>query len=218
MRMGTDQPLPAAGRIGLGLLLLAAGALPVLAAFDMGPLHQSDINGPPWLAIAAGGVFVLAGIAMLLGHSGANPLLSYVLMFVILAAFAAIANWIAFGPGPRRCSAGFTAFLFSSTRAAAEWECRAAFGLGALILNGILICMAAGAPKRFLGPGRATEALDKLGNAALLLGLLPVLLPLLLFGLGSGLLAGLRDYLKTGHWPRNDALIARREREQDGEL
>ena len=141
---------------------------------------------------------MLAAIAALFGNEQQDHPFSFLLMFLILAAFAALGNWIAFGPGPRECSAGFTAFLFSSVRAASEFECRAAFGLGAVIMDGILICMAAGAPKRFLGPGRFTEALDKLGNGALFLSLTPILLPLLVFGIGSGFAGRLGDFLKTG--------------------
>ena len=203
------QPPTTPVRFGLGLLLIAAGVLPILAAFDVGRLHQADIHGPPWLAGLDGGIFVLSGVAMLFGNSNPNHPLSYVLMFVLLAAFAAIGNWIAFGPGPRECSVGFTAFLFSSARSAAEFECRAGFGVGAVAMDGILICMAAGAPKRFLGSGLFTEALDGFGKGALLLGLAPLLLPLLLFGFGSSLLGSLREQLETGRWPRLDALIER---------
>lgn len=141
---------------------------------------------------------MLAAIAALFGNDRQDHPFSFVLMFLILAAFAALGNWVAFGSGSRECSAGFTAFMFSSVRAASEFECRAAFGLGAVIIDGILICMAAGAPKRFLGPGRFTEWLDKLGNGALLLSLAPILFPLLLFGIGSGVVGRLGEYLKSG--------------------
>jgi len=48
-------------RVLLGLLCLAGGAVPMLAAFDLGPLDSSAINGPPWLGFLAGAVFVAGG-------------------------------------------------------------------------------------------------------------------------------------------------------------
>lgn len=69
----------------------------MLAAFDIGPLHREDINGPPWLAFVAGGLFFLAGVSILMGRIG--PLASSTLTVLMLAGFAAIGNWIAFGAG-----------------------------------------------------------------------------------------------------------------------
>jgi hypothetical protein len=46
----TPNTLSPAGRIFFGLLCIACGLFPALAALDVGPLHSSDIEGPPWLA------------------------------------------------------------------------------------------------------------------------------------------------------------------------
>lgn len=205
------------GRRVLGLAFVAAGVLPILAAFDIGPLRREDINGPPWLAIAAGGIFVLAGIAGMIGGERRDHPVSYLIVGVIVAAFAAIADWIAFGPGTRQCSFGFSTWFFASRGAAADFECRAAFGLGALIMNGLLVYMLAGAARRFAGPGPVTDRLDKFGGNVLLLSLLPILLPLLVFGIGTSFVAALRERLKTGQWPRNEAFIARLKKRRQGD-
>jgi len=210
--MGSQAPLPPVARLLAGLLCLAAGVLPILAAFDLGPLHARDINGPPWLGIAAGGVFALAGVAVLLGASA--PLLSGALVFLILGAFAAIGNWIAFGPGPRECSGGFTAFLFTSRHAAAEIECRVAFGIGACLLNGMLIMMLAHGLGKIAGPGRLADALEKTGKGVLLLTLAPILIPLLAFVVGKSALQAFIAYRRTGQWPRNERFIARMRRKE----
>lgn len=215
--MTDSRPLSPIARLALALLCVAAGALPMLAAFDVGPLRARDINGPPWLGVAAGGVFVLAGLMLLAGERLRGHPLSWVLTFLVFAAFAAIGNWIAFGPGSRECSGSFTAFLFTRTRAAAEWECRIAFGIGACIMNGVLLWMMAHALGRLAGPGRLADGLEKLGKGMLLLGLSPILVPLLLFVLGKSLLEACTEYFRTGQWPRNEAFIARMKRRKTGD-
>ncbi len=215
--MADDQPLSPKARVGLGLLCIAAGAAPMLAAFDIGPLSARDINGPPWLGFAAGGVFVLAGALLLLGEARRGHPLAWLLGFLIIAAFAAIGNWIAFGPGPRQCSGSFTGFMFSSSRAAAEWECRIAFGIGACIMNGLLAWMLAHGLGRLAGPGRLARGLDKLGKGMLLLGLSPILVPLLAFVIGKSALEAFIAYRRTGKWPRNEAFIARMKRRKPGD-
>lgn len=218
--MAENKPLSPTARLFVGLFCIAAGVLPILAAFDIGPLHSRDINGPPWLGAAAGGVFLLAGIALLLGDAARKPPLTWVsstIAVLIFAAFAALGNWIAFGPGSRQCSGGFSTFLFSSTRAAAEWECRAAFGIGACVLNGLLVWMLARGLGRLAGPGRLADGLEKLGKGALLIGLSPILVPLLAFVVGKSALEAFLEYHRTGRWPRNEAFIARMRRRKPGD-
>jgi hypothetical protein len=155
--MSNDAPHTPAARLVLGLLCIAAGVLPILAALDAGPLHQRDIHGPAWLGWAAGGVFVLAGIAPLAGEPARGHPLSYMVMFLMVVALAAVSNWIAFGPGARQCSGGFTRLLFSSRGAAAEAECRVVFGFGACILDGVLIWMLGNGLRRIAGPAGSPE-------------------------------------------------------------
>lgn len=212
--MADEKPLAPAARLLIGLFCIALGTLPVLAAFDIGPLRQRDINGPPWLGAAAGGVFVLAGLAVLTGSSERKTLLSYVMLFLILGSFAAIGNWIAFGPGPRQCSVGFSAFMFTSRQVAAEVECRVAFGIGACMLNGILFWMLAGGMKKIAGPGRLAEVLEKLGTAVMLLAFSPILIPLLAFLIGKTAWGVYGEFRRTGKWPRNEAFIARMRRKK----
>ena len=120
--MSSDNDLSPSGRLILGLVFVAAGVFPILAAFDIGPLRQKDIHGPPWLGAAAGAVFVMGGIAAMAGNKGRYAPVSSVMAFGIVAFFAAMASWIAFGPGPRECSVGFSGAFFGSTRTAAEFE------------------------------------------------------------------------------------------------
>jgi len=203
--------LSPAARFFFGLLCLAAGILPVLASFDIGPLGRDSINGPAWLGAAAGGVFIVAGIALMLGEDGSrsdHPL-SYVLLACILGAFAAIANWIAFGPGPRECTMAVVGVAFESDSPANGIACRAGFGIGAGILDGFLIWLAAGAAQKFGAPSGIVTALERFGLIVLGLSLAPVALPLILFLAAKSLIAGFATYCATGKWPRNEAFIAR---------
>lgn len=199
------------GRLFFGLLCLAAGILPVLAAFEIGPLGREAINGPAWLGAAAGGVFIMAGIALLMGEDGSrsdHPL-RYVLFACILGALAAIANWIAFGPGPRECSIAIGGVAFESGSPANSFACRAGFGVGAGILDGFLLWLAAGAAQKFGAPAAIATALERLGLVVLGVALAPIAVPMLLFLVGKSLIIAFAAYCRTGKWPRNEAFIAR---------
>ena len=196
-------------RIAIGTACIAGGALPVLAAFDVGPLRQSDINGPPWLGIAAGGVFILGGIALLSGERGRKGPLAYALFALIMGGFAAIANWIAFGPGPRECSIAIAGFLFETAPTANEIACRAGFGIGAGIINGCILWMTGSALRKLAGPGLLSTLIERAGQAVLLIALAPILLPLFAWLIGKSLIDALFAWRKTGQWPRNESFIAR---------
>jgi len=202
-------------RLGFGLVCVAAGILPVLASFDIGPLGRDAINGPAWLGAAAGGVFIIAGIALLLGEDGSrsdHPL-SYVLMACILGALAATANWVAFGPGPRECTLVIGAL--DSAVPANSVLCRTGFAVGAGILDGFLIWLAAGAAQKFGAPGTIATVLERFGLIVLGIALAPIALPLAIILFGKGLLGAFITYCATGKWPRNEAFIARMKAKRD---
>lgn len=182
----SDLPSPWIRAVA-GALFVGVGALVALAAFDVGPLRATDINGPPWLAIAAGSIFVLGGVALWAGAAaGRRAWLSGAIAALMLVAFAAIGNWIAFGAGERACSGGLSGVLSLSWRAA-DVECRAAFGLGALMLDGMLL-WALGAGLHAAGvPGRLPAWIEKAGQGLLLLALVPILLVLAVFAFGQAL-------------------------------
>lgn len=209
-----NKPLTPVGRLIVGLVSVLAGLFPFLAAFDIGPLGREDINGPPWLGAVAGGIFILAGVAVSLGERARDSVLSHLLVLAIIAGFAAVANWIAFGPGLRECSGGFSGFFFSSSYDAGNIECRVAFGIGAGMLNGMLIWMLAATLRKLTGPGLLPDLIEKLGKAILLLSVLPILLVLVAGLVGKSLFEAWREYRKTGKWPRNEAFIARMKKQK----
>lgn len=214
------SPLSPRARLILAIALVIAGLFPILAAFDLGPLHRRDINGPPWLGFAAGAVFTLAGLSVATGQ--ASRAVSTLLSILILAGFAAVGNWIAFGPGVRACGAFAAMSFLGFSRQAGDIECRVAFGVGALILDGVLFFIAGTMTAKLLPPGRAAKAVEKISTAVLLASLAPILAPLLLFVLVKSLVEAVLTRIKTGSWPRNEEFIARmrlkrqKEKEQSG--
>ncbi|WP_119302566.1 hypothetical protein [Dongia deserti] len=201
------MPSPAV-RILIAFICIASGVVPMLAAFDLGPLDSSAINGPRWLGFLAGAVFVAAGIALVLGERLQRSVLASGFFALVIGSFAAIGNWIAFGPGPRECTIAMAGFLLDSYWANAI-ACRAGFGIGALLLDGIVLWMIAASLRTILGPGALPTFVEKVGVTLMLLVLAPILLPMLLFGIGRILLESFATWRATGRWPRNEAFIRR---------
>ena len=135
-------------------------------------------------------------------------MLSHGLMAIILVSFAAIGSWIAFGPGPRACTIAFEGFLFD-----AAWSndlaCRVGFGIGAVMVDGMVLLAIAGALRALIGPGALPRAVETLGVALILIALAPILLPTLVFILGRILLESFTTWRATGRWPRNEGFIRR---------
>lgn len=209
MNAGPEQPPSRGVRWLIALMSLAVGVPAMLAAFDVGPLRASDINGPPWLGFVAGAIFALGGLGVLAGEKARDHPLSWLAAIGVIAGFAAIANWIAFGIGTRQCSVGFSSFVFTSTRAAAEIECRIAFGIGAGLMDGILVLVIGSALGKLLPGSRFARFVERGGQALVLIALLPILVPVFLFLIGKSLIEATREYYETGKWPRNEAFIAR---------
>jgi len=210
------QALSPRARLVVALVLVAAGVLPLLAAFDVGPLRRADINGPPWLAAVAGGVFIIAGAAIVADRAGREHPLAGLLFASIVAGFAAIANWIAFGAGPRECTRTITTFFGGGSGPAGDVECRIAFGVGALMLNGMLVFLLVRGVARLIGPGVWSTRIAAAGKAVLLLSLAPILVPVILLLLVTSAGSAVVTYVKTGQWPRNEAFIARMRRRHSG--
>lgn len=201
-----QQITPGAAHL-IGLVFVAAGILPMLAAFDVGPLGRADINGPPWLGFAGGGIFVTAGLAIMAGPQA--PLVGGLFGVLTLGGLAAIGNWIAFGAGERACSGSISLPWLSSESAFSGLGCRIPFGLGALITDAFLCYMIASMLQKALGGPPRLARLLKAAEWLILASLAPILLLLLIGILMSGAVGALKTRLSTGAWPRNEAFIAR---------
>ena len=138
--------------MALGLVIIAMGILFVLLAIGIIPGAEASREAPRWVVACAGLMFALAGGAMIVGYAvagGVGPdgdlpagtprwvrVTQYLPGLGIISSLAAIATWIAFGPGPR----AFTVTLpFVGRSPGDETVKRAVFGLGAVLMWVFLI-------------------------------------------------------------------------------
>lgn len=95
--MAESQKISLPGRILIrliGLFFVVIGIFPLLATFGIGPIPQDEINGPPWLVFTFGGMFITAGLSVVVGQSA--PLVNAVLVILTFAALVAIGCWTLF--------------------------------------------------------------------------------------------------------------------------
>jgi hypothetical protein len=202
----TQQLGPGATHL-IGLVFVVAGILPMLAAFDIGPLGRADINGPPWVGFAAGAIFSSAGLALIAGPQA--PLAGGLFGVLALAGLAAIGNWVAFGPGPRACSGSISLSWLWGAADFSGLACRISFGLGALITDAFLCWMIVSLLQKALGGPPRLARLLKAAEWLIMASLVPILLPLLLFLVAGAALGAIRTRRTTGAWSRNEEFIAR---------
>lgn len=190
-----------------GLLFVASGVFPMLAAFDVGPLGREDIQGPPWLGFVAGGTFVAAGLAIIAGPRAL--LLNGLFAILALAGLAALGNWVAFGAGARACSGSLALPWLWGEGDFSGLACRIPFGLGAVITDAFLCWMIVATLQKALGGPPRLARLLKAAQWLILASLLPILLPLLIVLLAGVALGALKTRVATGAWPRNEGFVAR---------
>jgi hypothetical protein len=156
-------PLGPRGATVAGLAFAVAGLFPSLAGLGLIPARFSP-GVPPWVVIAAGSMFILAGISVVNNYAfggGVQPdgdlgpeasfavrLVSYLLSLAIAGLMCAVFAWTAFGPGERHFSswgafAGRQLPVQSSERAG-----RIAFGICAGLLAVFLVLSAFSGAKR----------------------------------------------------------------------
>lgn len=205
--MDSPQPLTPRAALVVGLVFIASGILPMLAAFDIGPLSQEDISGPPWLGFVAGGIFAAAGLAVMAGSRA--PLTGTLFGVLALAGLAMIGNWVAFGAGERACSGSISLPWLWSESDFSGLGCRIPFGLGALITDAFLCYMIVAMVQKTLGgPPRLARQL-KAAEWLLLASIAPFILLLAIIGIATAVAGALKTRWSTGAWPRNDEFIAR---------
>ena len=176
----TSGELSPLARVCFGLLTAGLGLIPMLAAFDVGPVRRAEINGPPWLGLVGGALFFAAGLVLLMGQRLQGAVAGSLVAFLMVGGLAAMANWVAFGPGTRTCGVSAGLPFFSSSRSASDFTCRIAFGVGAVFLDGVLLAGLGWGAARLLGPGPLASGLEALSKGVLFLSLAPILVPMVL--------------------------------------
>lgn len=156
-----EQPRPRdRTAIACGLLAFAMGVFIVLSAFGVIPSRGGD-KGEHWVAAVAGLAFVFGGLAVVIQTwaratpDGVLPAdapsfvrrVLYLLTLAIVVSLGAIGTWVAFGPGERKFSTSIP-FLPDWLN---EPIGRTAFGIGAVMIWGILILVAVTGARRLRG-------------------------------------------------------------------
>jgi hypothetical protein len=146
--------------IGLGALTAAIGLYYCLAGLGFFPSLQKA-NGPGWIGLMVGLVFLAGGLAVILGgvvraddKSGELPASApkwvaavyWLLGMLVAAGLAGTGTWVALGSGPRH-------FILIGPIACSIGETvgRAAFGVGAIISWLIVAAMARAGAKKIFG-------------------------------------------------------------------
>ena len=204
-----DQPQQLTPRAAflIGLVFVASGIFPMLAAFDIGPLSQEDINGPPWLGFAAGGIFTAGGLSIMLAPR--SSLAANLFGLLSLSGLAMLGNWIAFGAGERACSGSISLSLMWSESDFSGLGCRIPFGLGALITDAFLCYLMVSVLQKALGGPPRLARLLKAAEWLILASIAPFILLLAIIGIGSAAAGAVKTRWTTGTWPRNEEFIAR---------
>ena len=133
-----------------GALVSLTGLMILFIALDIIPTDPAKFQAPHWVVGAAGLAFFLAGIAVITGPPPGTPEAaaatshftswwSFALGFGIVGSLAAVANWIAFGPGPRRFQGGIAIPFVAVSGPSSEWSGRALFGVGAVLTDLFLL-------------------------------------------------------------------------------
>jgi hypothetical protein len=205
--MNPPQQLTPRAALLVGLVFVASGIFPMLAAFDIGPLSQEDINGPPWLGFVAGGVFTAAGLAVMAGPR--SSLAASLFGLLSLVGLAMLGNWIAFGAGERACSGSISLPWLWRESDFSGLGCRIPFGLGALITDAFLCYMMVSMLQKALGGPPRLARLLKAAEWLIVASIAPFILLLAIIGIGSAAAGAVKTRWTTGAWPQNEAFIAR---------
>lgn len=144
----STQSLTPRGAVALGLVCIAAAAMPILGG--LGLISVKPTPGTPgWVGVGAGLMFLFAGVTLLadaaaggIGPDGQLPsnapagfhVVQSMMGLGIVALMAAISSWIAFGAGERHFSTTisipFVAWRLGSADTLGRW----AFGIAAVLL------------------------------------------------------------------------------------
>ncbi len=154
--MANQTPLTPRGALIVGVLCAAGGIPAILSGIGAIPLKPTP-GTPGWVAVCAGGMFVLAGAAVIneyaigrgAGADGDLPagtpfgvrLAQYLIGLAIVGLMTIVSGWIAFGPGERHFSMTIAMPFFAQRTAGGELPGRIAFGVGTVLLLAMLVAL-----------------------------------------------------------------------------
>lgn len=125
--MATDaRSLSWRAKLAYGVGCIALGCYPIALGLGFFPAEETRLDTPPWVVVAAGLAFVIAGFMILLAaHSRANDLLAGVLLLL----FGIMGVWVAVFSSSDGFSGGLPFLARELNITLGRWL----FGLGSLI-------------------------------------------------------------------------------------
>lgn len=144
-----EREMSPRGAIIFGVLMAVVG-IGIIAAGAWAP--QKDVHAPRWVIEATGGAFLFFGswtaVVYALGFDPKRsaetlpPPLVQLAFFVPGIVFLALPfHWVAFGPGPRAFSGSFSLPFLWISRRSGELSGRVAFGIGAVVMDLIVVAI-----------------------------------------------------------------------------
>jgi hypothetical protein len=157
----------------LGVLAVAAGTAVVLVGIGVIPTEETSRHAPPWVIVAAGAVFLTAGVYVVavgsidlrkpgyiarISRGGRfNPAGWLVGAFIVSTLFA-IATWVAFGPGERAFSGDVGGGGVGVGGPVGERTGRIVFGISAVVLGAVSVWIWAYGLSRLLAKSTESES------------------------------------------------------------
>jgi hypothetical protein len=180
---------------------IAAGIVPMLDALDVFPGSASRMSAPRWVVLLVASLFIMAGFYVLLfalvGEASARAF-GMVLGLAMFAGLGAVTHWVAFGGGERACSGGISAVVgVGVSGPVPDWECRVAFGYGALLMDFLFLRGTAWWIARSQPGNRTIRVVEKVSEWGLGLMLLPLMLLVWLLTSGKDRAAALIGRLRS---------------------
>jgi hypothetical protein len=139
---GSGRPLTRTGALVFSALFFATGGFVMAIGAGWIAVDPGDLQAPRWVLVCAGVMFLAGGFVPLGQTFNFGALLNEAVGFVVGAGFAAVVNWVAFGPGERRFTSGLSAGGATITSSPGnELVGRIAFGIGAVIVDFLLLAL-----------------------------------------------------------------------------
>ena len=121
----------------IGLLVMTMGGFILGIGLGFVPVPEESIHAPRWVIAAAGLAFLFAGVAVV-QQAFQIEKFKYVPGLAIVLALAAVANWVAFGPGDRS-GEGTLTVVGISIPVSSDIAGRIVFGFGAVAIDVLLV-------------------------------------------------------------------------------
>ena len=128
----TQRKLSRRGQIGMGVMFVATGLLPIALAAGLITPKPGQMHAPAWVVFLAGCCFSLVGTVLILPERAIRLRGFFGGLFV--TAFSTVFLWIGFGPGERQFRSGFSIGPASSWSVGGEMDGRLVFGVAGVLI------------------------------------------------------------------------------------